>query len=343
MNWIVPMEPILLPHVMEKENFIHQVKWDGIRGLCYIQNGKVQVFTKKGRERTLYYPELMELPSLLKKRDAVLDGEIIVLNEEMRPSFQLVLMRERVNDKKKVNYYSRKYPVKYIVFDLLSLNNELITHLSLKERKHLLQENLTKSSNITITDDFENGAELFSLMKQKGWEGIVSKDIDSPYIPGKNHQAWFKTKLSRKILAIVAGLTMIEGNPNSLILAIQGSKGLLYIGRASVGLSQQHLMLLKEAIPELKAEKNPFDNFSGNAEDIPSRMPKELKDAVWLKATVSMPVTWNEVKSGIKPEDFTLNNAMDRLKKVGDLFEPLLSVKTPEKSLDDVFRKVLAE
>lgn len=61
------------------------------------------------------------------------------------------------------------------------------------------------------------------------------------------------------------------------------------------------------------------------------------------KATVSMPVTWNEVKSGIKPEDFTLNNAMDRLKKVGDLFEPLLSVKTPEKSLDDVFRKVLAE
>lgn len=294
MDWIVPMEPILLHRVTEDENFVHQVKWDGIRGLCYIQNGKVRIFTKKGRERTGFYPELMELPSLLKGKDAVLDGEIIVLNEQIRPSFQLSLIRERVNDPKKVNYYSRKYPVQYIVFDLLSLNNKLITHLSLSERSCLLHENLKKSSNITITDDFENGSELFSVMKQKGWEGIVSKNIHSPYLPGKNHQAWFKTKLSRKILAIVAGLTTKDGNPNSLILAIQGAEGLTYIGRASVGLNQQHLRLLKEAIPDIKANKNPFANNGGFNDAGLARMPRELKDAVWLKPLLTVWVSFLE-------------------------------------------------
>lgn len=286
MDWIVPMSPILIPTVTEGESFIHQVKWDGIRGLCYIEKGSVRMFTKRGRERTLFYPELMELPSLLKAQQAVLDGEIIILNEEMRPSFQLSLIRERVSDSKKISYYARKYPVKYIVFDMLALNNELLTGKPLLERSSLLREKLNTSSITAITDDFNDGKELFSLMKERGWEGIVSKRKDSLYLPGKAHNDWFKTKLSRKILAIVAGLTMREGNPNTLVLAIMGKEGMSYIGRASIGLTQEHFKLLKDNLTLLKADKQPFTANSS-----------ELKGTVWLKPRLTVWVSFLELTS----------------------------------------------
>ncbi|NLU52229.1 MAG: ATP-dependent DNA ligase [Clostridiaceae bacterium] len=285
------MEPILVPKVPEGNEYIHQVKWDGIRGLCYLEDGRIRVFTKKGKERTEFYPELLELPSLVNAKSACFDGELIILNEELRPSFQLSLIRERVNDPRKVEYYAKRYPVMYIVFDLLSLNGKLLTEKPLKKRSELLREHLKNGISIAITDDFTNGDELYSLMKKKQWEGVVSKNINSLYLPGKNHKAWFKTKLSRRMLAIVAGLILKDGNPNSLILALWGNEGLSYIGRASVGLTQEHLKLLKENISRLKSDKNPF-----HLEDktVNSKLARELKNAVWFIPSLTVWVSFLE-------------------------------------------------
>lgn len=295
MDWIVPMEPILTPNIPEDNGFVHQVKWDGIRGLCYIESGKVRLFTKRGRERTAFYPELLDLPSFLMGKSAVLDGEIIILNEEMRPSFQLSLIRERVSAPKQVHYYAKKYPVLYIVFDLLALNGGLITGKPLHERSSLLRDNLRTSNVTTITDDFYNGSELFSLMKEKGWEGIVSKKADSTYLPGKTHREWFKTKLSRKILAIVVGLALKDGFPNSLVLAISGNEGLVYIGRASIGLTQEHFRLLKDNIPALKADQNPLSKIEEKKEtSLLSKNARELKFVVWLKPQLTVWISFLE-------------------------------------------------
>lgn len=282
MDWIVPMEPLLTSSVPEGESFVYQVKWDGIRGLCYIEDGRVRVFTKKGRERTRFYPELFELPALIKGHSAVLDGEIIILNEELKPSFQLSLIRERVTNAEKASYYARNYPIQYIVFDLLAFDGRPVTHKPLEERSVLLRDHLKASSITAITDDFDNGRELFSLMKERGWEGVVSKKKDSPYLPGKAHQQWFKTKLSRRILAIVTGVTLREGNPNALVLAILGEEGLVYIGRASIGLTQQHFKLLKDNIPVLKSDKNSLN------------IPRDLKDVVWFKPQLTVWVSFLE-------------------------------------------------
>ncbi len=291
MDWIVPMEPLLTLSVPDDEVFVHQVKWDGIRGLCYIEDGRVRVFTKKGRERTRFYPELFELPALIKGHSAVLDGEIIILNEELKPSFQLSLIRERVTNVEKASYYARKYPIQYIVFDLLALNGQPITHKPLEERSALLRDHLKASSITAITDDFNNGKELFSLMKERGWEGVVSKKKDSPYLPGKAHQQWFKTKLSRRILAIVTGVTLREGNPNALVLAILGEEGLVYIGRASIGLTQQHFMLLKDNIPILKSDKN---SLNIQKTSLVTNNARDLKDVVWFKPQLTVWVSFLE-------------------------------------------------
>lgn len=282
-GWITPMEPKLTQTVPDSKDYIHQVKWDGVRGLCYIENGHVRIFTKKGRERTGFYPELDLLPSLLKAENAVLDGELIILNDDMKPSFQLSLIRERISDITRVEYYSKKYPASYIVFDIMLINGSVLTGKPLFERDYILRNTLEPKKTIAITDNYEDGSQLFTLMKEKVWEGIVSKKADSLYIPGKAHNQWFKTKLSRKILAVVAGLTMRYDLPNALVLAISGAEGFYYIGRASAGLSQAQLKLLKEYIPVLRQKELPFPANSG-----------EFKGVVWLKPHLTVWISFLE-------------------------------------------------
>lgn len=282
MEWFEPMEPISRPDVINDAGWIHQVKWDGIRGLCYITGRNLSIFTKSGRERTKYYPELSVLPGLLNCTDAVIDGEMIVLDEDTKPSFYLSLSRERVKDERQIEAASKKYPVTYVAFDILSRQGKTLTSVPLAQRRLILKETLGPDGNIAITDDFKDGAALFDLMKKKGWEGIVSKRLSSFYLKGKNHNDWYKTKLSRKMLAIVCGVMFKQEHPNSLLLGIMREDGIKYIGRASIGLTQENLKMLGKAAV-LQSGKKPFEiNLS------------EFKNAKWLEHFITCWVSFLE-------------------------------------------------
>lgn len=246
MEWIQPMEPILIPEVRTGDGWMHEIKWDGIRGMSYVQNGRMRLYTKRGNERTAFYPELAEVTELLGAGEAVLDGEIVVFDSGGNPSFYSSLVRERVQDVKKVSYYSRLYPAKYILFDILALDGRDLTRTPLSERKRMLEAAAGRSGNITLTDSYDEGRALYELMKAKNWEGIVSKKKDSPYVPGKGHDLWFKTKLSRKMLAVVGGIQWKTGMPNSILLGVYREGTLVFIGKAGLGLNQEQLYLLGE-------------------------------------------------------------------------------------------------
>jgi len=282
MDWIQPMEPVLSEKIIDKDGWIHQIKWDGIRGLCYIDREKLKIFTKKGYERTAFYPELQELLTLFKGSQAVIDGEIIVLDDKGSPSFYQSLIRERIRTESKILHYMRKHPVKYIVFDILYLNGSDVRMHSLGNRKEMLMEQLKKSVNITITDDFHNGESLFQLMKDKRWEGIVSKNIHSPYISGKKHAAWYKTKIKKKLLAVVAGLQWKNDTPNSLVLGVYHEGKLYSIGKASLGLKQRDFQLLKEYSKELTCQASPFTDVD------------KLPGVTWLKPALTCWVNFSE-------------------------------------------------
>ncbi|MDP4094037.1 MAG: RNA ligase family protein [Bacillota bacterium] len=278
MEWIQPMEPILADHVKTGAEWIHEIKWDGIRGLTYIENGKIKVFTKRGNERTAFYPELFEILDLLDGRQAVLDGEIVIFDSDGNPSFYSSLVRERVRDAGKVKYYSKLYPVKYILFDIMNYNGKDLTAAPLLERKSILEGKVGKSGNIIRTDSFPEGTGLYELMKAKNWEGIVSKRKDSRYMPGKAHDLWFKTKLSRKMLAVVAGIQWKDNMPNSLLLGVYKDNSLVFVGKASLGLSQQHLCLLKEQASGLKVNAPAFERES---------LSPGKGDYMWLKPALT--------------------------------------------------------
>lgn len=262
------MEPILSEKIMTGDEWTHQIKWDGIRGITYIENGSTQIYTKSGRERSAFYPELQNIVKLLNGHQAVLDGEIIIFDEVGRPSFELIMKHQ--------------VPVHYILFDILYLNNKDLRALPLEERKHMLATHLFPTSQIGITDDFVDGEELFNLMKEKNFEGIVSKQKTSSYLPGKKHDQWVKTKIIKKILAVIGGLSWRDGSPKSLLLGIFQEENLVYIGNASLGLTQNDLRLFKDHAISFGREKSPFVNL------------EEKKDTSWLQPLLTCWVSFLE-------------------------------------------------
>ncbi len=237
------MEPIPLSYVKNDQEFIHQIKWDGIRGIAVIEDTALHLYTKNGIECTAKYPELKTLPENVDAGQAVLDGEIVVFMNG-KPSFYHVLRRSLL----KKSASGMQYPARYIVFDLLYLNRRDIRPLPLKERQEMLQSCFSGSAVSAPADSFEDGGTLFSLMKQKGMEGIVSKRLLSPYIAGKRHGDWFKTKVERKLLCAVTGVSYKNGLPTSLSLGVYRDGVLKPIGHVGSGVKQEDLKLLSQQI-----------------------------------------------------------------------------------------------
>lgn len=286
---LTPMEPILTKDIIEDSEWIHEIKWDGIRGITYVEDEEVRIFTKNGNERTQYYPEILDIGRCIKANQVVLDGEIVVIDNN-RPSFSKIMIRERIKKLSNMSYYTNKYPVKYIVFDILFKNNSDLRMLPLNKRKKILAETLIPNSIITYVDEFTNGTALYELMKQRNYEGIVSKNINSPYIPKKNHKAWFKTKISKKMLVVIGGISLNNGYPNSLLMGIYEDSELINIGRVSSGLKDKDLAALNLYKDKLAEKQSPFQNL------------KKSKDVIWIKPLLTCYVSfmeWNS-KGGLR-------------------------------------------
>lgn len=264
-EFIPPMEPIISDDIKESDEFLHQIKWDGIRGLVYLTSDSLTVYTKSGRDRTEFYPELEELRSIFNGVSCILDGEIIVLDESHRPSFSLVLFREKNRSISKLPYYINKYPIKYIIFDILAMDGTDVRSLSFIERQKILRDHITPCSTITIADSFPNGKDLLQLMQNKNFEGIVSKKKLGKYLSGKKHGEWYKTKIYKKMLVVIGGLKLKDKGVKSLLLGIYIEGSLHYIGKASIGLKGQDKSVLLEFDKGLGTIESSFVNLtSGN-------------------------------------------------------------------------------
>ncbi len=231
------MEPIALPEVAAGD-FIHQIKWDGIRGVSVLENGAVSVFTKSGNDVTAAYPELGALKDGMDAKQAVLDGEIVVFVDG-RPSFYHALKRGNAGA-------GPAYPARYVVFDLLMLDGKDLRGEPIERRQALLKSRFSGRASMALADGFDDGEALFALMKKRNMEGIVSKRRGSVYSAGKNHSDWFKTKVVKKMLCAVTGVHFSGGQAASLSLGVYRGGALVPVGRASLGLTQDDLRVLAD-------------------------------------------------------------------------------------------------
>lgn len=272
---IIPMEPVLSQQIPFGDEWIHQIKWDGIRGLTHIDSNKIIMFTKNGNNHTFNYPEIQQLKYLFKGNNAVLDGEIVVFDETGKPSFSKIIVRDRIKMKTHLDYYLSHNPAKYIIFDILYLNGESLTKMDYLNRRKLLNQFLDKNSSITITDDFRDGEALLDLMKAQNLEGIVSKKTNSLYKEGKKHDDWFKIKLNKKLLAVVGGVSLKNNYPNALLIGIFRNNNLEFIGKVASGLKASDYQLIHNNLEVLKINECPFINM------------KKHEDYVWIKPNIT--------------------------------------------------------
>ncbi len=278
-----PMEPVLRDTLIHHPDFIHQIKWDGIRGIIYFENSKMEIRTKNNSHVTPKYPELQNLKKHFTGDNGIIDGEIVVLDSKGKPDFQKILARHMIQTDHKINYLARNNPVFYIVFDLLYLNNQDLRRFKYSDRKELLEKYYVNGNLTAITDDFSDGASLFNLMKERGMEGIVSKNRTSGYVSGKKHSYWFKTKIKKTILAVIGGLKLKNNSPVSMLLGIYDSKDqLVYLGNASSGLKQNDLYLLKNHMTTLKSDVSPFINYL------------HAPNTLWLKPNLTCYISYLE-------------------------------------------------
>lgn len=257
---IKPMEPVITDHLLQKnKNWIFQIKWDGVRVLANIQRNSIQLYTRKGNDRTSVYPEIVEnLGKCFKDQTLILDGEVIAL-EDGRPSFFKVMKRDRLKNAVKINQKLLTQPVYYVIFDILYHSDRFLTSEPLNYRFKVL-ENLKRqitSPTIQLSLSSDDPETLYTFTKEKGWEGIIMKELDGKYYPGAKHSTWRKIKHFKEIEVTVIGVEFYNNRARSVLLASQTEEKWKYVGKAATGLSQQELHHLTNSLDRIVLEK-PF-------------------------------------------------------------------------------------
>ncbi|MDD2496528.1 MAG: non-homologous end-joining DNA ligase [Desulfitobacteriaceae bacterium] len=284
---IKPMEPHSFPHPFNSDTHAFQVKWDGVRILAFVNKDTVRLQNRKLKDRTAQYPEMQILKKMLKRRNAILDGEMISL-EKGRPSFSRILQRDLATNPKRIQ--AATIPVTYMVFDLLYCDDTDLTMDAWTIRNNTLEKTLERSQLIQVTESFfENGEKFYETIINHGLEGIVAKEIDSPYLLGKKNSSWKKIKPRRDMNCVVGGYIQEDGRLKSLLIGAYKDHKLHYLGRVGSGLSQQEAQTLLKHFPALTREDTPF------ASTVPN-----FKNHCWLHPSLTAKVEFMEFTNDLQ-------------------------------------------
>ncbi|KUO51466.1 MAG: hypothetical protein APF76_13970 [Desulfitibacter sp. BRH_c19] len=258
-----PMEPINQAMPFDSDNYLFQIKWDGVRCLAYIYKNEVRLFNRKLNERTKQYPELITLLNTLPK-GIVLDGEIITLGEDMKPNFRRVLKRDLAKSSTKISNLIHRVPVFYMIFDIVYFEGKSVIDKPLLERQKILAQILPENPLIKSVDSVHhNGINLFEIAERESLEGIVAKEMNSPYIIGEKTSYWQKIKVWQKLTGVIGGYSTKMGEIRSLLIGLYNEENKLfyYIGNASSGISHNQWKALQQYFESsAKDTKIPFIN-----------------------------------------------------------------------------------
>jgi bifunctional non-homologous end joining protein LigD len=263
--------PTLVEAAPDGDQWLHEIKFDGYRMLCRIDGETVTFETRNHLDWTSKLPELVEAARHLKLNQAILDGEVVAINEHGITDFQS--LQNAFRDQQRDNLV-------YTVFDLLFLDGVDLRELPLEQRKaELASLKLpTDHGHLRYTDHLVgNGPTVFKQVCKNGGEGIVSKRRDRPYMPGRGTD-WVKVKCQQHAEFVIGGYTDPSGSRRgfgALLLGYFENKKFLYAGRVGTGFSDEALAELFARLKPLEHAKSPFDNFQPHAE--------QLKGVHWVR------------------------------------------------------------
>jgi len=299
-----PMPTVIHPMLAESTakafdnpDWLFEIKWDGYRAVAFIEDGRVRLVSRNQNDLTKQFHELGSLPQFVKAERAILDGEIVALDDEGRPSFSLMQQRTGFQPGKRRLQRREGVPVIYYAFDLLYLDGLDLRRIALEQRKRLLQERIVASvaggsEVIHFSDHYaEKGLDLFEAARQRGLEGIVAKKRSSAYQERRSSD-WLKIKITQRQECVIGGYTDPEGSREyfgAIVLGLYDQHGhLIHVGQAGTGFDQKTLKEIFARLQALKTKQNPFYGEIGGLRKVHFVRPElvaEIKFAEWTHET----------------------------------------------------------
>jgi bifunctional non-homologous end joining protein LigD len=270
---IEPMLATLVPlsAIPSGSDWLFEVKWDGYRAICFIKYGTVRMMSRRGNVMDKQFPEVAEaLEKGVRADSAVVDGEVVALDENGVPSFQLLQNRTGIHKSAKGG---KPHALNFFAFDLLYLDGYDLRGAALIDRRKLLQSIVLPDSIVRYSDHFAGkGSELLDAVREKGLEGILAKRASSKY-EARRSSEWMKFKVTSQQDFVICGYILGEREPfGSLVLGYYKDKRLVYAGNVGSGFTQASLKSVYEAIKPLITKKPAL-----------SDVPKEIGAVIWVE------------------------------------------------------------
>jgi bifunctional non-homologous end joining protein LigD len=285
----------------DSDEWAYEIKWDGIRALAYAEHGRWSMLSRRLEDVTARYPELSTIGEALADHAAILDGEVVALDQDGRPRFQLIQSRMGLSSPAAVKARASRTPVDYVIFDLLHLDGHCVRELPYVQRRELLEE-LSLDGPRWRTPRYRHGggASLLEAARDQGLEGIVAKRCDSPYRPGRRSGEWIKERVWRTQEFVIGGYIPGEGRRSgrvgSLLVGYYDRRAselgegeaqtLHFAGGVGSGLTEELIGHLTRELAERERPDSPFDVGAPSG-------PK-ARFAVWCQPELLCEVAWTE-------------------------------------------------
>ena len=291
-NYIAPMKAALglLP---TDPGWTFEIKWDGMRAIACLDSSdpaRARLWSGNQIDITHRFPELAELGQSMGGARAVIDGELVALADNGRPSFGRMQSRMHLDRVADARERAAEVPVTYMVFDLLLLDNNDLTSLPLSVRRSALDELFRPGPHWQLSAMHDDGPALNEAVHEMELEGLMAKRLDSQYLPGKRTTAWRKVKRRVEQNFVVGGWAEGEGGRRGRIggLLIGGYRdgALEYAGRVGSGLRDDEIRVLSRTFAELARDSSPF--AAGSVPRIDARA------AHWVEPRIVIAVAFAE-------------------------------------------------
>jgi bifunctional non-homologous end joining protein LigD len=279
-RFIEPMKAKLVKESPATGDWIYELKFDGIRLIGLKKDGKVSLLSRNENELTKRFPEIVEAIKTLPARECVIDGEVVALDEQGRSSFQLLQAREMEG---------RKSPVYFYAFDLLQLDGKSLLSLPLEARKNVL-EKLCGGVGDPIRYSGAIGGDaqrLLEEVKRRGLEGIIGKQRNSVYEPGRRSGAWIKLKCVSEQEFVIGGYTPPQGSRKyfgAILVGYYENKKLVFAGKVGTGFTTKSLSMLYKKFQKEARDDCPFVDLPSkqNGQWVQDITPSMMRKMHWI-------------------------------------------------------------
>jgi bifunctional non-homologous end joining protein LigD len=315
---IQPMLASLATAPFTREGWVFEPKLDGIRAIAYIRHGDVKLLSRRGNELSGRYPVLESALSDY-AADIILDGEIVALDTQGRPSFQLLQQRSGLTLDAEVSQAEQDIPIQYYVFDILYLNGPLLDR-TLEERKQILRKNLLGTDTTKFVGFLgSSGEDAFRASLDAGLEGVIAKRLTSIYEPGKRTKSWLKIKATRTAEFVICGYTPGTGSREqtfgALVLAYYDRAGnLSYAGLVGTGFTDTKQKKLLQLFGPLETTRYPFTTREASrlkASWLQPKLVAEVKYAEFTKDGKLRAPVFITLRDDITPQQTGPNPIVD--------------------------------